>query len=135
MRICTTHFKECTQFYRYLAKKEAKRLEKEAKLAAKAAKVVATTATTPAGEKKAKEKVAKDQVVPFVNTTPKGHKKGEFMALERSVVILYMAHIALGHGNGNCFPPPSAMLIRCLSRSVRDHGRRLRSDCRRSRLV
>ncbi|KAI9452674.1 tRNA synthetases class I-domain-containing protein [Russula earlei] len=54
------------------AKKEAKRLEKEAKLAAKALRVAATT---PTGEKKAKEKVSKEQVVPFVNTTPKGQKK------------------------------------------------------------
>jgi valyl-tRNA synthetase len=58
------------------AKKEAKRLEKEAKLAAKAAKAVASI---PAGEKKAKEKVAKEEVAPFVNTTPKGQKKGEFV--------------------------------------------------------
>ena len=55
------------------AKKEAKRLEKEAKVAAKAAKAV----TTPAGERKVKEKAAKEEVVPFVNTTPKGQKKGE----------------------------------------------------------
>lgn len=62
--------------HRYPAKKEAKRLEKEAKLAAKAAKAVATT---PAGEKKAKEKAVKEEVAPFVNTTPKGQKKGEFI--------------------------------------------------------
>jgi len=60
--------------HHYPAKKEAKRLEKEAKLAAKAAKAVATT---PAGEKKAKEKAAKEEVAPFVNMTPKGQKKGE----------------------------------------------------------
>ncbi|GJE94069.1 valyl-tRNA synthetase-like protein [Phanerochaete sordida] len=57
------------------AKKEAKRLEKEAKLAAKQAKV---TATTPAGEKKAKaekKKKEEEEVTPFVNTTPKGEKK------------------------------------------------------------
>lgn len=78
--MCTQRFiKEIVYFYHYLAKKEAKRLEKEAKLAAKAAKAVATvTTSTPAGEKKAKEKAAKDGVVPFVNTTPKGQKKGEF---------------------------------------------------------
>ena len=77
MRICTTDLNESTWFHHYLAKKEAKRLEKEAKLAAKAAKAVATT--TPAGEKKVKEKAAKDEVAPFVNTTPKGQKKGEFV--------------------------------------------------------
>jgi valyl-tRNA synthetase len=72
--------KEGTWFHLCLAKKEAKRLEKEAKLAAKTAKAVASaTATTPAGEKKVKEKAAKDEVVPFVNTTPKGQKKGEFV--------------------------------------------------------
>jgi hypothetical protein len=72
--------RERVWFHHYLAKKEAKRLEKEAKLAAKAAKAVATaTTSTPAGEKKAKEKAAKDGVVPFVNTTPKGQKKGEFL--------------------------------------------------------
>jgi N-acetylmuramoyl-L-alanine amidase CwlA len=72
--------KESVWFHHYLAKKEAKRLEKEAKLAAKAAKAVATaTTSTPAGEKKAKEKAAKDGVVPFVNMTPKGQKKGEFL--------------------------------------------------------
>ncbi|KAI9462013.1 tRNA synthetases class I-domain-containing protein [Lactarius psammicola] len=54
------------------AKKEAKRLEKEAKLAAKAAKVAIVT---PAGEKKAKEKLAKEEEAPFVNTTPRGKKK------------------------------------------------------------
>ena len=80
--MCVYH---CTQrsinesfwFHHYLAKKEAKRLEKEAKLAAKAAKATPAT-STPAGEKKVKEKAAKDGVVPFVNTTPKGQKKGEF---------------------------------------------------------
>jgi hypothetical protein len=35
-------------------------------------------ATTPAGEKKAKEKAVKEEVIPFVNLTPKGQKKGEF---------------------------------------------------------
>jgi hypothetical protein len=79
--VCTQPFiKETVWLHRHLAKKEAKRLEKEAKLAAKAAKAVATaTTSTPAGEKKAKEKAAKDGVVPFVNTTPKGQKKGEFL--------------------------------------------------------
>ena len=50
-----------------------KRLEKEAKVAAKAAKAI----TTPAGERKVKEKGTKEEVVPFVNTTPKGRKNGE----------------------------------------------------------
>ncbi len=72
--------KKASGFHHYLAKKEAKRLEKEAKLAAKAAKAVASaTTSSPAGEKKAKEKAAKDGVVPFVNTTPRGQKKGEFV--------------------------------------------------------
>ncbi len=76
--MCTHLFlKERVQFHHFLAKKEAKRLEKEAKLAAKATKVVASaTTTTPAGEKKAKEKAAKDGVVPFINMTPKGQRKG-----------------------------------------------------------
>ncbi len=76
--VCTHLFlKERVQFHHFLAKKEAKRLEKEAKLAAKATKVVASaTTTTPAGEKKAKEKAAKDGVVPFINMTPKGQRKG-----------------------------------------------------------
>ncbi|KAI0002185.1 hypothetical protein BJV74DRAFT_876641 [Russula compacta] len=56
---------------KYPAKKEARRLEKEAKVAAKAAKAV----TTPAGERKVKEKATEEEVVPFVNTTPKGQKK------------------------------------------------------------
>ncbi|KAI0290120.1 tRNA synthetases class I-domain-containing protein [Russula brevipes] len=54
------------------AKKEAKRLEKEARLSAK---VVKALATTPTGEKKAKEQVAREELVPFVNMTPKGQKK------------------------------------------------------------
>ena len=56
------------------AKEEAKRLEKEIKLASKAAKAAAT----PAGDKKAKEKVAESEEVPFVNTTPRGENRGAF---------------------------------------------------------
>ena len=131
MCICPTDRKESTWFHNYLAKKEAKRLEKEAKLAAKAAKAVATT---PAGEKKVKEKAAKDQVVPFVNTTPKGHKKGEFV-LRWTDTWSYCTGRTLTLGiEWNSFPR-SAMLIRCLCRLVGAHGRRLRSDCCRSRLV
>jgi hypothetical protein len=80
VQVCVnTMGKQSIWFHHYPAKKEAKRLEKEAKLAAKAAKaVVSATTSTPAGEKRAKEKAAKDGVVPFVNSTPKGQKKGEF---------------------------------------------------------
>lgn len=133
--MCTGFIRERVWFHHYLAKKEAKRLEKEAKLAAKAAKAVATaTTSTPAGEKKAKEKASKDGVVPFVNTTPKGQKKGEFLRHWEEAWSYCVWHIfALGMER-NCFPP-SAMLIHCCCRFVRAHGCWLRSDCCRSRLV
>ena len=67
------------------AKKEAKRLEKETKLAAKAAKAATLT---PAGEKKAKEKVAKSEDVPFVNTTPRGKKKGVLTYMLQSADLI-----------------------------------------------
>ena len=110
--MCTQRFiKESVWFHYYLAKKEAKRLEKEAKLAAKAAKAVATaTTSTPAGEKKVKEKAAKDTVVPFVNTTPKGQKKGEFLGRWEEVCSYCVWRIFALSMEWNCFPP-SAMLI------------------------
>jgi hypothetical protein len=127
--------KESVWFHHYLAKKEAKRLEKEAKLAAKVAKAVTTaTTSTPAGEKKAKEKAAKDGVVAFVNTTPKGQKKGESLGRWEEVWSYCVWRIYALSIEWNCFPP-SAMLIRCCYRFVRSHGCWLRSDCRRSCLV
>jgi valyl-tRNA synthetase len=67
------------------AKKEAKRLEKETKLAAKTAKAAALT---PAGEKRAKEKIAKSEDAPFVNTTPRGKKKGAFTHMLQSADLI-----------------------------------------------
>ena len=92
------------------AKKEAKRLEKEAKLAAKAAKVVATT---PVGEKKAKEKVAKEEVVPFVDTTPKGQKKGAFYTAYICSILLCLRRPATVSERVCSSRPPIRVPIEC----------------------